>query len=114
MVDILGSSHTNTSMPSYSARLFSTTATGTSEAQWGDYTGRLKAVTFTAYDPATSAMATITVASYSYDSTGQLRAAWDPRITSALTEIRLTGRQPWSSRASELTCGVVFLPGVAV
>jgi YD repeat-containing protein len=62
----------------------STTATGTSEAQWGDYTGRLKTVSFTAYDPATSAMATVAVASYLYDSTGRLRAAWDPRITPAL------------------------------
>lgn len=62
----------------------STTATGTSEAQWGDYTDRLKTVSFTTYDPATSAMATVAVASYLYDSTGRLRAAWDPRITPAL------------------------------
>jgi len=62
----------------------STTATGTSEAQWGDYSGRLKTVSLTAYDPAASAMATVAVASYLYDSTGRLRAVWDPRITPAL------------------------------
>jgi RHS repeat-associated protein len=61
-----------------------TTATGTTEATWGDYTGLVKAITFTGYDPATSAMATSTIASYLYDSTGHLRAEWDPRISPAL------------------------------
>ena len=61
-----------------------TTATGTAPAQWGDYTGRLSRVDFTAYDPATSAMATVAVAQYSYDSAGLLRAQWDPRISPAL------------------------------
>jgi RHS repeat-associated protein len=62
----------------------STTATGTAEAGWGDYTGRLKSISFTAYDPATSAMSTVAVASYLYDSDGRLRAQWDPRISPAL------------------------------
>ncbi|MGH3327492.1 MAG: hypothetical protein ACRDPT_06820, partial [Streptomycetales bacterium] len=61
-----------------------TTATGSAEAQWGDYTGQLKEVSYTAHNPATSAMATTPVASFSYDDTGHLRAAWDPRITPAL------------------------------
>jgi len=61
-----------------------TTATGTDETGWGDYTGRLKSISFTAYDPATSAMATVQVASYLYDSDGRLRAQWDPRISPAL------------------------------
>jgi RHS repeat-associated protein len=61
-----------------------TTATGTLETAWGDYTGLVKAITSTAYDPATSAMVTTTVASYLYDSTGHLRAEWDPRISPAL------------------------------
>jgi RHS repeat-associated protein len=61
-----------------------TTATGTTEATWGDYTGLVKAITYTGYDPATSAMVTTTVASYLYDSTGHLRTKWDPRISPAL------------------------------
>lgn len=61
-----------------------TTATGTAESGWGDYAGRLAKTTYTAYDPATSAMRTVTVARYVYDSTGHLRATWDARITPAL------------------------------
>jgi RHS repeat-associated protein len=61
-----------------------TTATGTDEATWGDFAGRLKTISFTAYDPATSAMSTVTVSSYLYDSDGRLRAQWDPRISPAL------------------------------
>ncbi len=64
----------------------STTASGTSEANWGDYIGRLKTVHYTAWDPdlGTPAMRTVDVASYLYDSNGRLRAAWDPRISPAL------------------------------
>nr|BFE56295.1 hypothetical protein GCM10020063_008210 [Dactylosporangium thailandense] len=60
----------------------STTATGTGQAQWGDSTGRLSQVTFTAWDPdaAPAAMRTIVVARYTYDSNGRLRSAWDPRL----------------------------------
>nr|BFE60672.1 hypothetical protein GCM10020063_051980 [Dactylosporangium thailandense] len=59
-----------------------TTATGTGATQWGDYTGRITQVTFTAWDPDASpaAMRTVAVAKYSYDSNGRLRAAWDPRL----------------------------------
>jgi RHS repeat-associated protein len=86
----------------------STTATGTDEAAWGDYIGRLKSISFTAYDPATSAMATVAVASYLYDSDGRLRAQWDPRISPALKTryaydsgghlqtITPPGEQPWT------------------
>lgn len=62
----------------------STTASSTDEAGWGQFADRLDRVEFTAYDPDTGAMATDTVASYSYDSNGRLRAAWDPRISPAL------------------------------
>jgi YD repeat-containing protein len=61
-----------------------TTATGTSEANWGDYTDRVKTVSFTGYDPSMSGMETVAVASYLYDSNGRLRAAWDPRISPVL------------------------------
>jgi RHS repeat-associated protein len=59
-----------------------TTATGTSSSQWGDYTGRVSQISFTAWNPDASpaAMATIVMARYSYDSNGRLRAAWDPRL----------------------------------
>ncbi|MFL6098563.1 MAG: DNRLRE domain-containing protein [Actinomycetales bacterium] len=62
----------------------STTATGTGSGQWGDYTGLVSGISYEAYDPATTNMATVQVASYQYDSTGHLRAAWDPRISPAL------------------------------
>jgi RHS repeat-associated protein len=61
-----------------------TTATGTSEANWGDYTDRVKTISFIGYDPSTSAMETVAVASYLYDSNGRLRSAWDPRISPVL------------------------------
>lgn len=66
----------------------STTATGTSPSQWGDYLSQIKTISFTGWDPAagggSGAMTTTTVASYLYDSTGHLRAEWDPRISPAL------------------------------
>ena len=61
-----------------------TTATSTAESGWGNYTGLVKTITYTGYNPATSAMSTATVASYLYDSTGHLRTEWDPRISPAL------------------------------
>ena len=59
-----------------------TTATGTTAATWGDYTGRVKDISFTAWDPdlATPAMRTVVMARYSYDNAGRLRASWDPRL----------------------------------
>ncbi|MEV8514762.1 DNRLRE domain-containing protein [Dactylosporangium sp. NPDC051484] len=60
-----------------------TTATGPASAQWGNYTGRLIKVDFTAYDPdltPTPGMRTVEIAHYAYDSAGYLRAAWDPRL----------------------------------
>lgn len=59
-----------------------TTATGTADGAWGDYTGRVTQISLTAWDPdlATPAMRAVTLARYSYDSAGRLRAAWDPRV----------------------------------
>ncbi|WP_406063173.1 hypothetical protein [Micromonospora sp. NBC_00860] len=52
-----------------------TTATGTAESAWGDYTGRVKEISFTAWDPdlATPAMRTVPMARYAYDNAGRLR-----------------------------------------
>ncbi|MFY1616319.1 RHS repeat-associated core domain-containing protein [Micromonospora sp. WMMD736] len=59
-----------------------TTATGTAESGWGDHTGRVKEIAFTAWDPdlATPAMRTVPMARYAYDNAGRLRAMWDPRL----------------------------------
>ena len=54
-----------------------TTATATVPA---DYVGRLKEVTLTTYNPATSAMVDVVVARYAYNSAGRLAQAWDPRL----------------------------------
>ncbi len=62
----------------------STTATGERAAGWGDYKGRLTRVYFTGWDTTAKAMTTTTVAQYSYDTKGRLRAEWDPRISPAL------------------------------
>jgi RHS repeat-associated protein len=68
-----------------------TTATGTNESSWGDFAGRLVSVGFVAWEqyPATGSpgMVETTVATYAYDSTGRLRAAWDPRVSPALKTV---------------------------
>jgi RHS repeat-associated protein len=63
----------------------STTATSTCSSTFGDYNTRLKSVSFTAWNPSGSQMTTTAVAGYSYDSTGQLRATCDPRISPVLS-----------------------------
>lgn len=88
----------------------STTASGVA---FGDYLGRAASVSYTAYDPATSAMRTTVLARYAYDTSGQLRQTWDPRldyqdggpqrvVTSysyhadgVLASITPPGEQPW-------------------
>jgi RHS repeat-associated protein len=84
-----------------------TTATGSGASEWGEYEGRLKEVTFTAWNPATSKMTTTAVAHYVYDHEGRLRGEWDPRISPALettygynaagyvTAMTSPGQQPW-------------------
>ena len=59
-----------------------TTATGTADGTWGDYTGRVAQIAYTAWDPelTTPAVRTVVLARYAYDSTGRLRGAWDPRL----------------------------------
>lgn len=93
-----------------------TTATGDTENAWGDYVGRVKEVSLIGWDPDASpaAMRTIVVARYSYDSSGRLRATWDPRLDytdegstrhlsetysydadGILTSIRPGAQEPW-------------------
>ena len=84
-----------------------TKATGEAQSEWGEYTGQLARVIFTAYNPASAKMQETAVAEYAYDKQGRLRAEWDPRIEPALKttygydeEDRLTavsppGQQPW-------------------
>ncbi|MFC6084679.1 DNRLRE domain-containing protein [Sphaerisporangium aureirubrum] len=81
-----------------------TTATGVSD-NWGDYSGLVKSISYTAYDPAVSAMKNTVVASYSYDSAGHLRQIRDPRINLATTyyytaegrvsQVTPAGLTPW-------------------
>jgi DNA-binding beta-propeller fold protein YncE len=85
----------------------STTATGESESEWGDYKGNLTRVYYHAWDPSKAAMSEPVVAQYLYDSRGRLRAEWDPRISPALkttygydseghlTSIEPPGQEPW-------------------
>ena len=61
-----------------------TTATGESSSEWGEYKGRLVKVSFTGYSTTGKKMETIPVAQYAYDKQGRLRAEWDPRISPAL------------------------------
>ncbi|XVQ85338.1 RHS repeat-associated core domain-containing protein [Microbispora siamensis] len=66
-----------------------TTATGVG-AGWGDFSGQVKSVSYTAYDPLTSVMKTTVMATYAYDSTGHLRTVTDPR-TNLTTTYYYTG-----------------------
>jgi hypothetical protein len=62
----------------------STTATGSLPANWGDVNGQLARIDLKTVDPATGNPVVQAVSSYSYDSSGYLRASWDPRISPAL------------------------------
>ncbi|MET8094439.1 RHS repeat-associated core domain-containing protein [Micromonospora sp. NPDC005220] len=59
-----------------------TTATGLADGTWGDFAGRIKQISYTAWDPdlGTPAMRTVVLARYSYDSGGRLRTFSDPRL----------------------------------
>ncbi|XVU27913.1 phospholipase A2 [Actinoplanes sp. CA-054009] len=97
-----------------------TTATGADQAAWGDFTGRLSTVRFTAWDPAAEKTVSIAMARFGYDNSGRLRAAWDPREdhdngqhvaetygyaeNGVLTELRPAGQLPWQF-------GYTVLPG---
>jgi YD repeat-containing protein len=61
-----------------------TTASGEGASEWGEYSGRLASISFTAWDPAKGGMSQVTVAQYAYDAQGRLRTEWDPRISPAL------------------------------
>ncbi len=50
----------------------------------GRLQGQLKSISYTAYDPSISAMNTISVEDYLYDSNGRLRDDYDPRLSSPL------------------------------
>lgn len=63
-----------------------TTATGTLPANWGDVAGQLQRIDLKTIDPATGNSVIQGIKSYSYDSTGHLRASYDPRIAPFLKE----------------------------
>ncbi len=84
-----------------------TTAKGDGSSEWGEYEGRLKEVTFTAWEPTSGKMKSTAVADYVYDKEGKLRGEWNPSISPALettygydaaghvTALTAPGRQPW-------------------
>jgi RHS repeat-associated protein len=84
-----------------------TTAKGEGSSEWGEYEGRLKEVTFTAWEPKEGKMKTTAVVEYVYDKEGRLRGEWDPRVSPALettygydseghvTAMTSPGQQPW-------------------
>ncbi|MEQ4718908.1 DNRLRE domain-containing protein [Nonomuraea sp. B19D2] len=81
-----------------------TTATGVSSG-WGDFKDQIKSVSLTAFDPETSAMKTVGLATYSYDSSGHLRQVTDPRTNLAtiyyytgegrISQMTPAGLAPW-------------------
>ncbi|MDI6105972.1 RHS repeat-associated core domain-containing protein [Actinoplanes sp. NEAU-A12] len=96
-----------------------TTASGAEAGQFGDYTNRLREVTFTAFDPGADKMATVALARYDYDNTGRLRSVWDPRLDydngkhladtyrydgagGVLSELRPAGQEPWQLFYSQI------------
>jgi DNA-binding beta-propeller fold protein YncE len=91
-----------------------TTATGTGPSQWGEMKGNLAQIKFHGWDPAKGAMSEPAVAEYAYDNKGQLRAEWDPRISSPLktvygydeeghlTAVSPPGQEPWLMRYGAL------------
>jgi RHS repeat-associated protein len=92
----------------------STTATGGTPSEWGDYTGRLSSIKLLGWSTegglGNEDLEEVTVAEYAYDAGGRLRAAWDPRIAPALkttyaydaaghvTAATPPGQQPWLMR----------------
>ncbi len=84
----------------------STKATGENQSQWGEYKGRLKTVTFIAFNPATKKMVATPIAEYVYDSKGRLRSEWNPQTPELktdygydaaghITAFTPPGAQPW-------------------
>ncbi len=80
---------------------------GEGPSEWGEYEGRLKEVTFTAWEPKEGKMVTKAVADYTYDKAGRLRGEWNPQISPELettygydsaghiTAMTPPGQQPW-------------------
>jgi tripartite motif-containing protein 71 len=87
----------------------SKTATGEGEKEWGEYVGRLKEVVLLAYTP--KGLVKTSVADYSYDKQGRLRAEWNPQLEHEpkhelktsygydaeghVTVVSAPGQQPW-------------------
>lgn len=87
--------------------VYATSTTATSTAT-GDYTGRVAQIKEWATTPGASASTATVIAQYAYDTTGQLRQTWDPRISPALktaygydsagrvTTLTPPGELPWT------------------
>ncbi|MFF7364607.1 RHS repeat-associated core domain-containing protein [Streptomyces sp. NPDC008125] len=87
--------------------VYATSTTATSTAP-GDFTGRVAQIKEWATTPGASASTSTVIAQYAYDTTGQLRQTWDPRISPALktaygydsagrvTTLTPPGELPWT------------------
>ena len=91
-----------------------TTATGENSSEWGDYSGHLTRIYYTAYDSVSKAMKTVEVAHYLYDKQARLRAEWDPRISPALkitygydTEGHVTALTPHGQESWAFSYGTI-------
>ncbi len=84
-----------------------TGATGEGPTGWGNYKGRVRDIYLEVYNPVSKEIQGKDVAEYFYDTRGELRAEWDPRISPTLkttygydeqghiTAITPPGQQPW-------------------
>lgn len=71
----------------------------------GDFPGHVREIALRAWDSQSGTMTSTSVMRYSYDTSGRLTAAWDPRISPALKEQYAynTPAQPINSRMVEIT-----------
>jgi streptogramin lyase len=92
----------------------STTASGEGQSEWGQYATRLEKVVLAAFDPVSKTLKETSVAQYSYDNLGRLRAEWDPRISPTLktsygydAEGHVTALNPPGQESWAFTYGIV-------
>jgi RHS repeat-associated protein len=98
----------------------STTASGESKSQWGDYNGALKEIKFVAWSSSVK-QETRTVAKYAYDSLGRLRSETDPEegLTSYygydseghVTAVTAPGLETWALTYGSATSDAASVSG---
>ncbi|MFJ9971329.1 DNRLRE domain-containing protein [Streptomyces sp. NPDC090621] len=91
--------------------VYATSTTATASA-YGDFAGQVSKVLLRVADPGAAQTTSTAMAAYTYDTTGHLRQAWDPRISPALKTAygydsanRVTSYTPPGQRAWNFTYG---------